>query len=35
MADIMMEEVRRQGAGVIITSIGKHMALPYNKVFSL
>ena len=35
MADIMMEEVRRQGAGVIITSIGKHMALPYNNVFSL
>ena len=35
MADIMMEEVRRQGAGVIITSIGKHMTLPYNKVFSL
>ena len=35
MTDIMMEEVRRQGAGVIITSIGKHMALPYNKVFSL
>ena len=35
MSDIMMEEVRRQGAGVIITSIGKHMALPYNKVFSL
>lgn len=35
MADIMMEEVRRQGAGVIITSIGKHMNLSYNKVFSL
>ena len=35
MANIMTEEVRRQGAGVIITSIGKHMALPYDKTFSL
>ena len=35
MADIMTEEARRQGAGIIITSIGKHMALPYVKTFSL
>jgi len=35
MGDIMMEEVRRQGAGVIVTSIGKHMNLPYDKTFSL
>ena len=35
MGDIMMEEVRRQGAGVIVTSIGKHMHLPYDKTFSL
>ena len=33
MADIMMEEAHRQGAAVIITSIGKHMQLPYDKVF--
>ncbi|MBR5396207.1 MAG: ATP-binding cassette domain-containing protein [Bacteroidaceae bacterium] len=35
MADIMTEEAQRQGAGIIITSIGKHMALPYDKTFSL
>ena len=35
MGDIMMEEVRRQGAGVIVTSIGKHMGLPYDKTFYL
>ena len=35
MADIMMDEVNRQGAGLIITSIGKHMELNYDKKFSL
>ena len=35
MADIMTEEAQRQGAGIIITSIGKHMSLPYDKTFSL
>lgn len=35
MGDIMMEEVRHQGAGVIVTSIGKHMSLPYDKTFCL
>ena len=35
MAAIMSEEARRQGAGIIITSIGKHMELPYDKTFSL
>ena len=35
MADIMTGEARRQGAGVVITSIGKHMALPYDKTYSL
>lgn len=35
MANIMMEEVQRQGAGVIVTSIGKHMDLPYTKTFRL
>ena len=35
MAEIMMEEVQRQGAGVLVTSIGKHMDLPYTKTFRL
>ena len=35
MANIMTEEARKQGAGIIITSIGKHMELPYDKTFSL
>ena len=35
MADIMMSEVKRQGAGVIVTSIGKHMELEYDKTFHL
>ena len=35
MCDIMMEESRRQGAGVIVTSIGKHMEMSYDKIFRL
>lgn len=35
MADIMTEEARRQGAGIVITSIGKHMDLPYDKILCL
>lgn len=35
MADIMMEEATRQGAGVIVTSIGKHVDLRYDNVFKL
>ncbi|MDE6159489.1 MAG: ATP-binding cassette domain-containing protein [Bacteroidaceae bacterium] len=35
MADIMMEEAKRQGAGVIVTSIGKHMTLNYDTVLHL
>ena len=35
MGDIMMEEAKAQGAGVIVTSIGKHMDLPYEHVFRL
>lgn len=35
MGDIMMTEAKTQGAGVIVTSIGKHMNLNYNKVFKL
>lgn len=35
MASVIMEEARRQGAGIIATSIGKHIELPYDKVFRL
>lgn len=35
MADIMMTEARRQGAGVVVTSIGKHMKLDYDKTLRL
>lgn len=35
MADIMMTEAKAQGAGVIVTSIGKHMTLDYEKVLKL
>lgn len=35
MSDIMIEEVTRQGAGVIVTSIGKHLDLNYDKVIRL
>lgn len=35
MGDIMMAEAKTQGAGVIVTSIGKHMNLDYEKVLRL
>ena len=35
MGDIMMEEARAQGAAVIVTSIGKHMNLDYDRVLRL
>lgn len=35
MGDIMMTEAKRQGAGVIVTSIGKHMDLPYEQIVRL
>ena len=35
MARLMMEEAHRQGAGVIVTSIGKHMQLEYDRVLRL
>lgn len=35
MGEIMMEEARAQGAGVIVTSIGKHIMLDYEKTFRL
>lgn len=35
MGEMMLEEVRKQGAGVVATSIGKHMLLEYDKIFKL
>lgn len=35
MGTIMLEEAKRQGAGVIVTSIGKHMDLDYERVLKL
>lgn len=35
MADIMVEEANRQGAAVIVTSIGKHMPLKYDHILKL
>lgn len=35
MADIMMEETTAQGAGVIVTSIGRNLPLNYDKTFEL
>lgn len=35
MGDIMMTEAKKQGAGVIVTSIGKHMDLNYERVIKL
>ncbi len=35
MGEIMTEEARRQGAAVIVTSIGHHMPLSYEKTYRL
>lgn len=35
MGDIMMAEAREQGAGVIVTSIGKHIDMHYDQVVKL
>lgn len=35
MGQILMEEARRQGAGVIVTSIGKHIDLDYERTLRL
>lgn len=32
---LVMKEAERQGAGVIVTSIGKHLNLEYDKIFKL
>ena len=35
MADILKEEVSRRGIGVVVTSIGKHLPLEYDRVLKL
>ncbi len=35
MAELLLSEARQQGAGIIVTSIGHHMDLPYEKTFRL
>lgn len=35
MAEVMLSEARSQGAGLVVTSVGKHMDLPYSKIFRL
>ena len=35
MGHLLTEEAQRQGAGVVTTSIGKHMELDYNQIFKL
>ena len=35
MAEILMSEVERQGAGVVVTSIGSRLDLPYTKTYRL
>ncbi len=35
LADLLTEEAERQGAGIIVTSIGKRMSLNYDKTFRL
>lgn len=35
MSEILKEEAGRQGAGVIVTSIGRHLGLDYDRVLSL
>lgn len=35
MCELLMKEVQKQGAGVIVTSIGKHLELNYDKIVRL
>ena len=35
MASILTEEARRQGAGIVVTSIGKHLELDYTQTMKL
>ncbi|MCD8102527.1 MAG: ATP-binding cassette domain-containing protein [Alistipes sp.] len=35
MRDMLLEEAGAQGAGIIVTSIGKHFDMPYDKIIRL
>lgn len=35
MGQLLLEEAAKQGAGIIVTSIGKHIDLPYNTTLKL
>lgn len=35
MGELVMEEAGKQGAGIIVTSIGKHIDLPYTRIMQL
>ena len=35
MADVMMEEATRQGAGVVVTRVGNHVDMNYEKILHL
>ena len=35
LGEILMSEAQRQGAGIIVTSIGKHMNMNYHRIIKL
>lgn len=35
MSRLLLEEADRQGAGILVTSVGKHLELPYEQVWTL
>lgn len=35
MGKLVLEEAKKQGAGIVVTSIGKHIELPYTKILQL
>ncbi len=35
MSEIILQEVKKQGAGVVVTSIGKRLEADYDKIFKL
>lgn len=35
MVGLLLEEARQQGAGIVVTSIGKHPPIPYHKILRL
>jgi ABC-type phosphate/phosphonate transport system ATPase subunit len=35
MGKLMLDEAKSQGAGIIVTSIGKHIPLPYEKTLKV